>query len=241
MNYIFFYYPAMNSLPRELYDIIFRYLSSKTRSIICSVSSLFKSISINILTKNVYGISSDEKYIKKILKSNDYHSIVRMKEIFPINLPLACKYSNLDIIELLLRVSKNIDLDGRYWNRCFREACKNDILIVKLIINKGATQWERGVYDACISGKLHIAKFLVDKFIIHSDDNLNRKLATACNNKYLLIHLNSKIGFDMCWKYCNEIYQPVIESIINDGVSGYCSSCGRSVESHLNEDYLFEE
>jgi len=46
----------------------------------------------------------------------------------------------------------------------FREACEGgNIEIVKLMIEKGATDWNWGLYGACKGGNIEIVKLMIEK------------------------------------------------------------------------------
>ena len=69
----------------------------------------------------------------------------------------ACKIGDI------LSISKcEIDEDWLYYH--FRHACKPGHLeLVKLLISRGANDWDSGLYRACRGGHLALAKFLIIK------------------------------------------------------------------------------
>lgn len=200
----------MDLLPKEIYDIIFRYLSSKDRSIICSVSSLFESVSLNILgVKNLQENRSKDEIID-IINSKNYHLLVRLKSVHSIDFVSICKYGDIDIAELIIPKLTHPRYGKKYWNKCFREACTNELSIVKLIINKGNVDWYGGLVAACKVVKMDIIKFLIKehqynqldlRYLIHvveKDSNLGRH--DINDIKKLLI---DEGGFGNIWKRNN--------------------------------------
>jgi hypothetical protein len=157
--------PIPGLLP-EMAELIFNILSSKTRSEICSVSKMFNMYSIKVskhLSKcpELYDtIQKDPYYVmfNQIVRSKDYHLLVRMKYGNDISLCTACSVGDIDIINTL------ISRGYCYWNGGLYGACKGGHTnIIELMISKGANDWNYGLSASCRYKQKEIIILMISK------------------------------------------------------------------------------
>jgi hypothetical protein len=90
---------------------------------------------------------------------------------------------------------------GDLLNRQFNDACHGGHLdIIKFMIEKGADDWNGGLYNACYGGQVDIVKFMIEKGAY----NWNRGLYGACYGGHLdIVKFMIEKGANVC-EFCNK-------------------------------------
>jgi hypothetical protein len=152
----------METIPNEIIKHIFDHLSSKDRSLICSVSSKFNKISLE--SSNFNEFIEYDKYI--IYKQQNYHVLVRLKNVKLLDLREACIINDYDMVELSLRILNKFEFFELL--NTFNYVCLNGYFnIVKLLVDfnqkKGSmSTYQLGFLCACKKGHLSIVELLMD-------------------------------------------------------------------------------
>lgn len=123
----------MNDLLPELWEYIFALCSSKTRSILCQVSTQCDMLALSV-SRRLSSLSYDDNIKDNHLYTlGDYHLIVRLKRQYKY-LYRPCLSGSVDIVELLISHGIND------WNGGLSGACRGGQLeLAKLMISHGAT------------------------------------------------------------------------------------------------------
>jgi hypothetical protein len=226
----------MEILPEIWEDILGRILS-EDRAKLCSVSRFFEQLCIGVsrrlaIIPELYDgrILIKFKFAKAVIFSGDYHGIVRNKNTFLLNLPLACESGHLGIVNLSLKYNSNENVldyglygackGGWYdilmlliangandWNFALSGACKSgNIAIVDKLIELGADDWNWGFYYASKKGQLDVVMRLMEK----GATAWNRGLSGACQGKHKnIVRLMIQCGANQC-----DCYAPILDHLL---------------------------
>lgn len=229
----------MNSLPEELYRVIFGYLTSKNRSELCSVSKLFDLNLQRVSCISKY--SENTKFTKTdiidIYKEHNYHLIVRLKYDSFINFEDVCKFGDIDLVELI--VDKYLCIKGYHlaiftWCHGLGSACEGGNLpIVELILKKeGVFIMQHVLITACSLGDTTIINLLIENGV----KNLKYGFYTACyHGCEPAVNLMIKKGVSKWNKglycACQGGRKSIIQLMIKNGAT-VCNNCNKSIKDH---------
>ena len=142
-----------------------------------------------------YCINNDIIKLRKISK-------IDLKLLWDDGLYLASKNGNIDIANFIAEKETYLE-----WG--LQGACQSgDIDIVNLMIEKGANDWNDGLYFACRGGHIDIVNLMIEK----GADNWDWGLQAACGHGHI----------------------DIVRFMIEKGAN-YCEFCGKSMEEHLKK------
>jgi len=131
------------------------------------------------------------------------------------------------------------------WNICLEGACRGGHPeLVKLMIQKGANNFEEVFYVTCYVGRRQIVDVLKNYVTIN---DWNTGLYGACEGGHLelaeyVIYLGAHDHGEHIFNYnqglsraCGEGHQDLIELMIQRGAT-YCRECDQSMDDHLRLD-----
>ena len=224
-------------MPREIVLIIFDLLRSKDRSLVCSVSKLFKRLSISSsksLSSFPKLFSSRSPKKSKITKHNlhtivmqgDYHLIVRLNygnfiDIICFQMRKICELGHLDIVNLYIEHGGEI-VDETDWDEGLKGACIGDHLeIAKIMIEKGQKYWlDSGFKSACKYGRSKIVNVVLSSYQL-CNRILGDGMFYACSRNHS--DVTKLIALEIL--RCKDIEQT--------GRFNFCAHCGKSVAEHI--------
>ncbi len=125
-----------------------------------------------------------------------------------------CFYGNYERISTL----KN-----DYWDDGLRGACRGGHMdIVKLMIEKGATDWNNGLYYACREGHVNIIKLMIER----GATDWNHGLRGACRGRHMdLVQLMIEKGAtDWNWGLCGACeggHMDIVKLMIEKGATDW--------------------
>jgi hypothetical protein len=93
--------------------------------------------------------------------------------------------------------------------------------IVKLMIKKGANNWNGGLYSACSNGHMNIVKFMINR----GANNWNAGLYAACED-------GSFINNDKAIVSKRNCHIKIVKLMIEKGAN-QCDNCFKSIQDHL--------
>ncbi len=150
---------------------------------------------LNKICKNYIELEDDKRFEVNITKN--IHDNSRLLEIY-------CR--NNDVIKIRKMMKMYL-----FWEWGLHGACQGGhIEIVKLMIEKGASQWNWALSYACVGGHMDIVKLMIDL----GGDNWNWGLRRACTGGHI----------------------DIIKFLIEKGAS-WCNQCNKSVEEHLKSKH----
>lgn len=233
----------IKSIPREIVLFIFGLLRSKDRSVVCSVSKLFKKLTLSsskslssfpelyssgrrrrLHPKSSKNISITNRTLRYIILKGDYHLIVRLKniefsDIFCFQIYEICKFGHLDIVKLFIEHGGDI-VDETDWDEGLKGACIGDHLeIAKIMIEKGQYYWlDGGFKSACKYGRLEILRIILSSWQPRPQ-TLSNGMFYACSRNH------------------SEVVKLIASEILRckdkKQTGHFCAHCGKSVTEHM--------
>ncbi len=228
---------------------MFEYLHLDVIPIIFSYLSQYELLSILLTNKLIYYqimkyintikfiIIDDNRLLYDACKNNLIISVKQIKFKFYLDIGLIGVCKGLDYAcygghESIVKLMIKKGADN--WNAGLSCACYGGHeSIVKFMIDKGATDWDTGLYVACQSGYINIVKLMIDK----GADNWNGGLYSACQSGYIdIVKLMIDKGADN-WNgglhgACESKNKSIIKLMIEKGATS-CYRCNKSISEHL--------